>query len=102
MQANRDKVEFPKDGDYQPWRNYDADQDEKFVLYYHPFQFIQAHRLEGQLNKVINPMLLENLTELTQEQLAEWKKNLAEDIDGWQRKWSMSGSEQSACRYYSN
>jgi hypothetical protein len=61
MQANRDKIEFPKDGDYQPWRNYEADQDEKFVLYYHPFQFIQAHRLEGQLNKVINPMLLEKL-----------------------------------------
>jgi hypothetical protein len=85
MQASRDKIEFPKDGDYQPWRNYEADQDEKFVLYYHPFQFIQAHRLEGQLNKVINPMLLENLTEITQEQLAEWKKNLAEDIDGWQK-----------------
>jgi hypothetical protein len=30
-------------------------------------------------------MLLENLTEITQEQLAEWKKNLADDIDGWQK-----------------
>ncbi len=69
MQANRDKVGFPKDGDYQPWRNYDASQDENIVLYYHPFQFIQAHRLEGQLNKVINPMQLENLTEVTQQQL---------------------------------
>jgi hypothetical protein len=84
MQANRDKVEFPKDGDYQPWRNYDAGQDEK-IVFYHPFQFIQAHRLEGQLNKVINPMLLENMTEITQEQLAEWRKNLADDIDGWQK-----------------
>jgi hypothetical protein len=60
MQANIDKVEFLKDGDYQQWRNYDAGQGEKVVLYYHPFQFIQAHRLEGQLNKVMNPMLLEN------------------------------------------
>jgi hypothetical protein len=64
MQANRDKVEFPKDGDYQLWRNCEAGQDEKIVLYYHPFQFIQAHRLEGQLSKLINPMLLENLTEI--------------------------------------
>jgi hypothetical protein len=85
MQTNMDKVEFLKDGDYQPWKNYDAGQDEKVVLYYHPFQFIQAHILEGQLSKVINPMLLENLTEISQEQLAEWKRNLADDIDGWQK-----------------
>jgi hypothetical protein len=45
MQSNMDKVEFLKDGDYQQWKNHDAGQDEKVVLYYHLFQFIQAHRL---------------------------------------------------------
>lgn len=85
IQAEIDKVEFLKDGDYQPWRNYGAGQDGKVILYYHPFQFVQAHRLEGQLNKVIKTMLIENLIEITQEQLAEWKKNLADDIDGWQK-----------------
>ena len=42
IQAEIDKVEFLKDGDYQPWRNYGAGQDGKVILYYHPFQFVQA------------------------------------------------------------
>ncbi len=38
-------VEFPKEGDFQPWKNYKNGYEENTLLFYHPYQFIQFKKL---------------------------------------------------------
>lgn len=78
MKSNRERVQLPKDGDFQPWENYEKAKDERVVLYYHPFQFILAHWLTNHHDIVLGPIFMEKVNEIDKEGFDLWKERASE------------------------
>jgi len=66
-------ISFPKDGIFEPWKNYKDGYDDKIVPYYHPFQFVSV-RLTSNLGIRLSPKYFENLHD--HQKQFETQKNL--------------------------
>jgi hypothetical protein len=54
-------VTFPANGDFQPWRNYLDNGEEKVMQFYHPFQFVLIRYSTAGNNISVYPSNLEKL-----------------------------------------
>ena len=52
-------IEFPNDGDYMPWSNYD-EYDNIRSMYYHPYQLLQAVNIATKLNWQLTTLDIED------------------------------------------
>jgi hypothetical protein len=81
IRESREGIELPSDGDFQPWKNYAEKENERVVLYYHPFQLILAHWLTKNNGKSLGPLfIIEHLSEVNEERLDSWKAETSEKL----------------------
>src|SRR5687768_1106426 len=80
MKTCPERIQLPTDWDFQPWKNYEKSKHERIVLYYHPFQFILAHKLTRNHAIILGPRYLEHIEEFNKEDLEGWKKKTAESL----------------------
>lgn len=73
-------IEFPHDGDFQPWSNYlDDNRQEKIMIYYHPFQCVPVRRLTMGDGVRLSAKFLESVKDI-QERFEEMKNRSAQII----------------------
>jgi hypothetical protein len=80
MKTCLERIQLPTDEDFQPWKNYEKSKHERIVIYYHPFQFILAHKLTRNHAIILGPRYLEHIEEFNKERLESWKKRTAESL----------------------
>ena len=98
IRESREGIELPSDGDFQPWKNYEEKENERVVLYYHPFQLILAHWLTKNNGKSLGPLfIIEHLSEVNEERLDSWKEETSEKLVSSAKAVWTHGSRLLAC-----
>ena len=77
---NEGWIEFPKDSDFVPWKNYEDGYEEKTSLYYHPFQFVPVRSLTMVNEFKLTSAYFEKVTDV-QKSFETMKKNAENRIE---------------------
>jgi hypothetical protein len=74
-------IEFPRENNFTPWKEYKDGFDNRVELYYHPYQFVPIRHLTMGNNTTLSAKFVEDVHDQDiQNYLKQWKDRIAKDI----------------------